>query len=118
MSSEQPEDTEDNNKDVSIDAFSLDIEANHLIRDVPRSKHAHFIERIDVKPGEQLRVLLGSFSTENSPKGFSIALNPDPKPLGSVVTQVTSIETPKQHKLILHIANYSNKAITAEVWRL
>jgi len=100
------------------DSFQTDIEANHLIKEGPPSSQARLIERLVVKPGEQPRIALGNFTEHNTPKGFSIEINPDPHPAGSVITQVTSLGTTKRYKLLLLIANYGTKTITAEVRQL
>jgi hypothetical protein len=98
--------------------FDLDLNATHLISDAPRSKQANLIEKIEVKPSEQRRILLGSFAGDNPPKGFSVEVTPDPNPIGSVLTEVTSVGTSKRYKLVMHIANYGTRTISAEVWRL
>jgi hypothetical protein len=68
--------------------------------------------------GEQQRIALGDFTKASPPKGFSVELTPDPNPAGSVITEITSLGTAKHYKLVLHIANYGTKVVTAEVWQL
>jgi hypothetical protein len=117
MNSKQP-DGNDLKEESPFNDFDLDMNATHLISDTPRNKQAALVEKLDVKPGEQRRVALGSFAKDNSAKGFSIELNPDPTPAGSVVTEVSSLGTSRRYRLVLHIANYGTKTVNAEVWRL
>ena len=98
--------------------FHMGLNATHLISDLPRSKGASLIKRIELKPTEQQRITLGNFTEDNPPKGFSIEITPDPNPAGSVLTEVTSLGTTKQYKLILHITNYGIGTVSAEVWKL
>lgn len=93
-------------------------EASHLITtltDAPLDKHP--IGEIEVKSKEQPHMSLGNFSAENSPKGFAIHICPDPEP-GDIVTQVTQIGDDRHYEMVLHIANYGNKTVSAEVWQL
>lgn len=101
-----------------LNDFDLDLNATHLISNTPRHKQAHLIEKLEVKPSEQRRVALGSFAEDNPPKGFSVEITPDPNPTGSVLTEVTSLGTAKRYKLVLHVTNYSSRAVNTEVWRL
>jgi hypothetical protein len=63
-------------------------------------------------------MLLGTYPEDKPPRGFAIVLTPDPSPAGSVVTEVANMGEAGRHKLVLHIANYGDKAIEAEVWQL
>lgn len=98
--------------------FDLGLSATRLISDTPRSKKASLIEKIELKPTDQRRISLGSFTEDNPPKGFSIEITPDPNPEGSVLTEVTSLGTSKRYKLVLHITNYGINTVRAEVWAL
>jgi hypothetical protein len=117
MSSKQPKDS-DPVEESPFNDFDLDMNATHLISDAPRPKQAKLIEKLEVKPSEQQRILLGNFTGDKPPKGFSVEVTPDPNPAGSLLTEVTSLGTPGQYKLIMHIANYGAKTINAEVWKL
>lgn len=92
--------------------------ATHLIRDATHPKSAQQIKKIDLKPTEQQRIPLGTFTNDNPPKGFSIEITPDPTPEDSVLTEVTRLGTEKQYRLILHIANYSSGSINAIIRKL
>jgi hypothetical protein len=76
------------------------------------------IAEIEVKPNEQPHMSLGSFTDGNLPKGYVIELSPDPEPPESVVTQIMQVGTHENFDLILHIANYGNRTISAEVHQL
>jgi len=61
---------------------------------------------------------LGHFTTAHPAKGFSITLNPEPDSPEAVVIEITPLGTAKHCELILHIANYSDKTMSAEVWQI
>ena len=92
------------------------------------SKHMHsnkksqiftkFVGRLEVKPQERSSLLLGKFTSNHTPSGFSVQLEPDPDPAESVVTQITKLEEDKHYRLILQITNDSTKTIYAEVWQI
>jgi hypothetical protein len=73
---------------------------------------------IKVRPQEQQRISLGSFTATKPPKGFSVGFAPNPDPAGSVVTEITSLGSDSKYELVLHLANYGNKTVTAKVWQL
>jgi len=98
--------------------YDLETKKGALISRFTPHSPAEFIEKIEVKPGQQCRLYLGNYGESNPPKGFSVELNPDPVPANSVVTEVSSLGMSQHYKLILHIANYGTKTITAEVRRL
>lgn len=98
--------------------FDLSLNATHLINNTPRSKKASLIEEIELKPTNQRRISLGSFTKNSPPKGFSVEITPDPNPEGSVLTEVTSLGTSKRYKLVMHITNYGISTVNAEVWSL
>jgi hypothetical protein len=115
MHTSQPSD--DDSK-APFNDFDMGLNATHLISDKQRSKEASLIKRIELKPTEQQRIPLGNFKEDNPPKGFSVEITPDPEPVGSVLTEVTSLGTTKEYKLILHITNFGIRTVSAEVWRL
>jgi hypothetical protein len=108
----------DQGEDPPFNDFDLRLNATHLISDTPRSKMASFIEKVELEPTDRRRILLGSFTSNNPPKGFSIEITPDPNPEGSVLTEVTSLGTSKRYKLVMHITNYGVKTVSTEVWQL
>ena len=72
---------------------------------------------IEVKEREQSHVSLGDYSASHPPKGFAIRITPDPEP-DAIVTQITRLENDKEYELVLHIANYGDRTVSAEVWQL
>jgi hypothetical protein len=115
MHSSQPNSSD---TEAPFNDFDMGLNSTHLISDLPHSKESSCIKRIELKPTEQQRIPLGSFKEDNPPKGFSVEITPDPSPAGSVITEVTSLGTTKQYKLVLHITNYGSRTISAEVWKL
>lgn len=76
------------------------------------------IGKLEVGPGEQKRIALGTFEEAHPPKGFSIAITPDPEE-DAIVTKVTTLETGDgNYELVLHVANYGGRVIEAEVMHL
>ena len=80
-------------------------------------KGAKPIAEILVKAKQQPRIPLGTYTVANPPKGFEVHLSPDPEP-ETIVTQITSLKRGDENRLVLHIANYGSKPVTAEVWQL
>lgn len=73
------------------------------------------IGKVQVKAGQQGRVILGTYNKAKPPKGFSIAVTPTPQD-DAIVTQVTSLDiNSEKYELILNIANYGDDTIVAEV---
>lgn len=78
----------------------------------------HSITTVTVKPGEQRRVVLGEYTADNTPTGFSVDYTPQPYPEGSVETQITSVGTVARYRMVLFVANYGTHTVTAEVRQL
>jgi hypothetical protein len=70
-----------------------------------------------VEAHKQPHVSLGNFTADQPPKGFSIHLYPDPEP-DAIIAQVVKLGTEWRYELVLHIANYGNKTVKADVWPL
>ena len=96
----------------------LTTSSDYLVKDTRIPKNAVSITKLEVKPSNQQRVPLGSFTEENSPKGFLVELNPDPMPTDSVVTEVTTLGAHGRFTLYLHVANYGTEPVNAEIWQL
>lgn len=118
MRSEQSNGGDLKEKESPFNDFDLGINATHLVSNASRNKQAALIEKVDVKPREQRRVALGSFSKDKPAKGFSIEVKPDSVPEDSVVTHVAALGTPEEYRLVMHIANYGTKTVSAEVRQL
>jgi hypothetical protein len=91
--------------------------ASALVRD-SSIHNAEPINKIKVRPQEQQHISLGNFTVAKPPKGFSVGVDPDPDPAGSVASEITSQGTPSRYELILHLVNYGDKTVTAKVWQL
>jgi hypothetical protein len=76
------------------------------------------IGEMKVKPKQHPSLLLGTFTPENPPTGFSIAISPDSVPADSVVTHVATSGPSDRYKLILHVTNNSNKTVGVQVHQL
>ena len=76
------------------------------------------IAEIEVKPDENPTISLGIYTEHNPPKGFSVEIAPDPSPIDSIISTISSVGTPRQYELILSIINNSGKTISAEVRKL
>jgi len=76
------------------------------------------IGSLEVGPRDQKHIELGDYTTENPPTGFYTEVNPEPASNSSVVTRITSIGTDEKYKLILHVANFSDKAISVNIGKL
>lgn len=89
-----------------------------LTKEKSRDRDAVFIEEISVKPNDQRRIPLGSFTKERPPKGFLVGLDPDHTPDEAIVTQVTSLGMAERYTLFMDIANFGKEIVHAAVWRL
>lgn len=88
--------------------------SNLLVQDLHGGR---FLEEVELRIGEQTRVFLGVFDPNNVPSGFSVKLNSNISD-DEVVKQITKLQLQdKKCEFILSIANFSNKAISAEIWR-
>lgn len=79
---------------------------------------SNFVGKLTVEPQEQRYILLGKFTNKRPAKGFSIQVEPKPDPAESVETLITPLGSEKRYSLTLHVANYGNKAVSVEVWRM
>lgn len=82
------------------------------------AKNEALIQTIDIKPGEQRRITLGNFDTDNPTKGFSVEFKPSPKPANSVVSEVSTLSKSKHYEMVMDIINHGTKAVNAEVRQL
>lgn len=82
------------------------------------NKQTTLIEKLDIKPGQRRRVALGHFTKDNPTSGFSVELKPDSLPVDTVVTQISSLGTTDQYRLVMHIVNHGAQTVSAEVQQL
>lgn len=76
------------------------------------------IAEAKIKPQKHPSFLLGTYTAEHPPTGFSIAIHPDPNPAGSVQTRVARSGTDERYKLILHVTNNSSRTVGVKVHQL
>jgi len=76
------------------------------------------INELRVKPKQHPSILLGSFTADNPPKGFSISIHPNPRPANSVSTSVATTGTPDNYKLILRVINNGIKTVGVKVHQI
>lgn len=79
---------------------------------------AESIGELRVKPKQRPSILLGSFTADKPPKGFKIAIHPNPRPANSVSTSVATTGTPDGYKLILRVANNGIKTVGVTVQQI
>lgn len=78
----------------------------------------HQLGEMKIKPKAHPSFLLGTFTEDNPPKGFSIAIHPDPNPYDSVTTRVVTSGPASHYKLILHVANHGSKTVAVQINQL
>lgn len=88
-----------------------------MTKQTKQSNDHKLIGELKVLPKEQPHLFLGRFTNSQPPKGFAIHLNPDPDP-DTIVTQINRMDRAKDYELVLYIANYGDRVITAQVWPL
>lgn len=94
-------------------------EASYLLKGHRVRTVGNPIGEIEVRSGEQLHMSLGTYTEEERLKGFTTELTPDPEDDDAIVTRVARVEKENgKYELVLHIANYGNKTISAEIKRL
>jgi len=76
------------------------------------------ITEAKIKPRMHPSFLLGTFTDDNPPAGFSISIHPNPHPANSVSTSVARTGSENKYKLILHVTNNSPRTIGVEVHQL
>lgn len=104
--------------ELSSSNSDIDLSVDQSVSDTPQRGRTSIIEELDVKSNRRQSVMLGDFTEDNPPKGFSVELTPDPSPAGSVSTEVITVETPKGYKLVLLIANKGVRKMRVKVRQL
>jgi hypothetical protein len=74
--------------------------------------------KITAKPYEQPRLSLGHFTDRSKLPGYMIELTPEPDPEDSITSEIMTVGSARHYELVLHVANYGQKSITAKVWQL
>lgn len=95
-------------------------DASHLIEDAKNAKGYRPIAIIEVKPREDSKISLGTFSKTEPPVGFAVEVYPEPDPEGSLTTKIVSVlkEKSERYELMLLLDNYGIKTVTVEVSEL
>lgn len=102
----------------SISRPKTEIDVSNLLTQHTLSTEGKLIEEVELRPSEQARVFLGHFKLHEIPKGYSVALSPKTIEDEEIIRQITRLELQDgKYELILHIANYSGKTVSAEVWQ-
>jgi len=74
------------------------------------------IGEVKIKPHEQSRLLLGSFTKDKSPTGFSVHVTPESEH-DSVTSTIMSLDKKANaYNLIMNIENFGDKTVKAQVW--
>lgn len=103
---------------VPISNPRIEVDVSDLLIKQALNHSNDLIGEVEVKPGEQTHITLGNYDSHNTPKGFSIEFSPSSVD-NEIVKQVTKLALNNNHyELVLHIANYSDKTVGAEIWRL
>lgn len=87
-------------------------------RAIAASEAGKLVCEIEAGAHKLCRVTLGHFTAGNPPLGFSVEIVPDPDPAGSVTTQVVSLGTPDNYRLVLLVSNAGDKPVKARVEQL
>ncbi|MDN5274740.1 MAG: hypothetical protein JWP06_641 [Candidatus Saccharibacteria bacterium] len=93
-----------------------ELDASHLLFRHGSHHTSKPVGEVEIKPCDQVHVSLGNFDKTNMPKGYSVQITPRLEP-DAIVTQITSLETDEECELVLHVANYGDKTVSAEVWQ-
>ncbi len=97
----------------------MEVDVSDLLIQYKDNQNNSLVEEVELKQGEQARIFLGIFKPRDIPKGFSVLLSPKSVDPEEIIKQITKLELQDNHyELILHIANYSSKVVSAEVRKL
>lgn len=88
-----------------------------VIKKLSSPKSAYAMVNIEVRPTEQPHVSLGDYTSNETPIGFALYIEPDPEP-DAIVAQIMRVGSAKNYELVLHVANYGSRTVDVEVWPL
>jgi len=92
-------------------------DASQLLQETDNG-HEIPIAVLEVNPLGQTYISLGEYILNRPPIGFSITITPDYEP-DDVVAQITRIDAAGgEFELVLHVANYGDKSLSVEVFRI
>lgn len=75
------------------------------------------VGEVEIRPCDQVHMSLSIFDRASIPKGYSVQIIPRIES-DAIVMQITSLGTDEEYELILHVANYGDKTVSAEVWQI
>ncbi len=100
-----------------VPVLRRELEASELLRE-SNHKHELPIAVLEVEALGQIHTSLGEYTIDKPPIGFSTVVTPDCEP-DDVIVQITRLSAAyDEFELFLHVANYHNKAVVVEVFRL
>ena len=100
-----------------ISSPRTEFEVTHLLRQYTQGLFDNILAVVEVKPLEQTHISLGNYDSNHRPQSFALKLHPNQKD-DELVAQITKLELENgEYELVLHVANYSNKIISIEVWQ-
>lgn len=73
------------------------------------------IAEVEVKPRQRVPLMLGDFTTDHPPIGFSFEPNSNP---GSLTAQIVVLKTDKGNKFVSYLTNSGKKKVSTKVWQL
>ena len=74
------------------------------------------IGEVKIKPHDQSRLLLGSFTKDTSPTGFSVHVTPESEYESITSTVISLDKKANAYNLIMNIENFGDKTVKAQVW--
>lgn len=100
-----------------VPVLRQELEASKLLRESDERQNMPIVA-LEIRPLDQAHISLGEYTLDRPPIGFSIAVIPDGEP-DDVVAQITRLGAAfDEFELTLHVANYRDKPINVEVFRL
>ena len=82
----------------------------------PYRKAVELLADARVKPHTRNSLLLGNFSSDKLPRGFSIEVNADT--FSSVLAQTKITDTTSGRRYISYITNNGDKPLRVKIWQL
>ena len=76
------------------------------------------VYELKVRADSTMSVFLGVFDEGPEFKGFSVEISPDPKPLTAVTVEASKVTSKQGVKYFMNIANESDRAIHAKIFRV
>lgn len=108
-------DTQMSRKPVPV--LRKELEASQFLRESD-NKQKLPLAVLEIQPLDQSRISLGEYTLDHPPIGFAIEATPDYEP-NDIMAQITRLGAAfDEFELILHVANYRDKPIVVEVFRL